>query len=312
VFVAAVANAHGSYYRYANSRWSGDVVADLISIIVATYNRQDALDAVLRSLAQQSERDFEVLVADDGSKPQTKAVVDDWKRRVKHRLVHVWHPDQGFRLAEIRNRAILVATGDYCIFLDGDCIARTNFVAAHRALARRRWFVTGNRILMSRALSERILREKLEPERWGFADWLHARRSGGINRLAPLASLPLGPLRKLRARAWRGALGCNLGIWRSDLVAVDGFDGDFNSWGREDSDLLVRLMRAGVRRKDGRMATGVLHLWHPEADRSRLPENERRLDSVLTGDRIRATRGLSLFATETEAPPREIRLGQGR
>ena len=84
--------------------------------------------------------------------------------RFKGRLHHVWHPDDGFRLAEIRNRAILAASGDYCIFLDGDCIARANFVAAHRALAKRGWFVTGNRLLLSRELSQRILKEKLEPE----------------------------------------------------------------------------------------------------------------------------------------------------
>jgi len=271
-------------------------VAERISVIVATYNRPDALDAVLRSLVRQSDADFEVLVADDGSTPPTKELIDAWQKRFDGRLHHVWHPDDGFRLAEIRNRAILAASGDYCIFLDGDCIARTNFVAAHRALTKRGWFVTGNRLLLSRAISERILKEKLEPESWTFADWWRARRAREIKRLAPLLSLPLGPLRQLRQRDWRGAQGCNLGIWRSDLVAVDGFEGGFASWGREDSDLLVRLMRAGVRRRDGRMATGVLHLWHAEADRSQLSENERRLDAILSSNRVRAERGLSALS----------------
>jgi glycosyltransferase involved in cell wall biosynthesis len=277
----------------ANTNLEQCFVAERISVIVATYNRPAALDAVLRSLASQSDADFEVLVADDGSTQQTKELIDAWQKRFNGRLSHIWHPDEGFRLAEIRNRAILAASGDYCIFLDGDCIARTNFVAAHRALARHGWFVTGNRLLLSRALSERILKEKLEPESWTFADWWRARRAKEIKRLAPLVALPLGPLRQLRRRDWRGAQGCNLGIWRSDLVAVDGFEGGFASWGREDSDLLVRLMRAGVRRSDGRMATGVLHLWHAEADRSRLPENERRLDAILSSKRTRAERGLS-------------------
>jgi glycosyltransferase involved in cell wall biosynthesis len=271
-------------------------VAERISVIVATYNRPDALDAVLRSLARQSDADFEVLVADDGSTPPTKELIEAWQKRFNGRLHHVWHPDDGFRLAEIRNRAILAASGDYCIFLDGDCIARANFVAAHRTLAKRGWFVTGNRLLLSRALSERILNEKLDPESWSFVDWWRARRAKEIKRLTPLLALPLGPLRQLRQRDWRGAQGCNLGIWRSDLVAVDGFEGGFASWGREDSDLLVRLMRAGVRRSDGRMATGVLHLWHAEADRSRLPENERRLDNILSSKRIRAERGLSALS----------------
>jgi glycosyltransferase involved in cell wall biosynthesis len=277
-------------------------VADLVSIIVATYNRLDALDAVLRSLAGQGDADFEVLVADDGSRPETAAVVDAWKGRVGRRLVHVWHPDEGFRLAEIRNRAILAAAGEYCIFLDGDCLARPNFLSVHRALAERGWFVTGNRVLLSNELSQRILSEQLKAERWNVSQWLAQRLARKINRAAPLFSLPLGPLRKLNTRAWRGARGANMAIWRSDLIAVDGFDSSFSGWGREDSDLFVRLIRAGVRRKDGRWGTGVLHLWHPEADRTRLVENERRLNEALSGDRIRSTTGLSALPAEAKTP----------
>jgi glycosyltransferase involved in cell wall biosynthesis len=277
-------------------------VADLISVIVATYNRPDALDAVLRSLARQSDASFEVLVADDGSRPDTAAVVTRWQGRIGCRLIHVWHPDDGFRLAEIRNRAIVAAAGTYCIFLDGDCLARGDFVAAHRALAERGWFVTGNRVLLSWELTQRVLSENLEAERWTAAQWLAARLSRGINRMAPLLSLPTGPLRKLQARAWRGARGANIAVWRSDLIAVDGFDSGFAGWGREDSDLFVRLIRAGVRRKDGRYATGVLHLWHQEQDRARLPDNEARLDAVLASDRILATKGLSALRGAMPSP----------
>ena len=268
-------------------------MTELISIIVTTYNREDALDAVLRSLAQQSDGNFEVVVADDGSGPATAALIGDWKPRLGRDLRHVWHKDDGFRAAEIRNQAILASKGEYCVFLDGDCIARADFVATHRRLAQRGWFVTGNRILLSPALTERVLREKLMPERWRFSSWIGQRVSGGINRLAPVLRLPLGPLRRLRMRAWRGARSCNLAVWRSDLDRVDGFDADFSGWGKEDSDIMVRLLHAGVRRKDGVFATGVLHLWHPEAERSRLPENERKLDETLGSDRARARRGLS-------------------
>jgi glycosyltransferase involved in cell wall biosynthesis len=268
-------------------------VAELISVIVTTYNRDDALEAVLRSLARQTDADFEVVVADDGSGLATGELVDAWKAKVGHRVEHVWHQDRGFRAAEIRNRAVLASRGAYCIFLDGDCIARPGFVAIHRRLAERGAFVTGNRILLSRELTDKVLREKLSPESWNIACWITERLSGGVNRLSALLRLPLGPLRRLRRSAWRGARSCNLAIWRGDLDRVDGFDADYSGWGKEDSDIIVRLLHAGVRRKDGAFATGIIHLWHTEADRASLPANERKLDGVVASDRIRAQRGLS-------------------
>jgi len=268
-------------------------VAELISIIISTYNREDALGAVLRSLAQQSDSDFEVIVADDGSGPSTAQLVDAWKARIARRVEHVWHADQGFRLAEIRNRAILAALGTYCIFLDGDCIVREDFVATHRRLAEHGWFVTGNRSLLSSELTAKVLREKLTPETWGPVQWLTERWRGGINRLSGLLQLPLGPLRRIRRDAWQGARACNLAVWRMDLDRVDGFDADYKGWGKEDSDFIVRLLHAGVRRKDGIFATGVIHLWHPDADRSQLSANECKLDAVIAGGCVRAQRGLS-------------------
>jgi len=273
-------------------------VADLISVIVTTWNREDALDAVLRSLAVQTDRDFEVVVADDGSGEATAKLIANWVPKLGRPLKHVWQEHQGFRAAEIRNRAILASDGAYCIFLDGDCIARPGFVATHRKLAERGWFVTGNRILMSEALTQTVLRDNLDPERWTYREWARERGRGGINRTVPLMRLPLGPLRKIRFRAWRGARSCNLAIWRSDLDRVDGFDCAYQGWGREDSDLLVRLLHSGIRRKDGVFATGVLHLWHPAADRSWLGDNDQKLDDAMSDKRIRAQRGLSVLRNE--------------
>src|ERR1700681_3394225 len=158
-------------------------MADLISVIVATYNREDALAQVLRSLAYQGERDFEILVADDGSRTATARVVTEWAARMPVPLRHIWHPDRGFRLAEIRNRAIRASAGTYCVFLDGDCIARPDFVAAHRRLAEPRWSVTRPRILLSRGLTDRVLHQGLEPELWGFASWIFHRSRRDLNRL---------------------------------------------------------------------------------------------------------------------------------
>lgn len=275
-------------------------MTDLVSVVVTTCNREDALDAVLRSLSRQTDRAFEVIVADDGSGPATAKLIADWKPRLGAPLAHAWHEHKGFRAGEIRNRAILASGGNYIVFLDGDCIVRPDFVSAHRALAERGWFVTGNRILLSQDLTGRVLRERLEPESWSIADWVRQKMSGGINRLAPMFGVPLGPLRKLRPQAWRGARSCNLAMWRSDFDAVDGFDAAYNGWGREDSDLLVRLLNSGVRRKDGNFATGVLHLWHAAADRAFLTANDEKLSRAIAERRVSAQQGVSSLAAPVE------------
>jgi glycosyltransferase involved in cell wall biosynthesis len=277
------------------------VVPDLISVIVTTYNRENALAAVLRALARQTDRNFEIIVADDGSGPATRDVVTSWAARGGINVAHVWQEDRGFRAGEARNRAILASSGPYCIFLDGDCIPRPSFVAIHRRLAERGWFVTGNRVLLSRECTDRVLAQGSEPELWDPGIWLALRLRREINRVAPLVPLALGPLRKLRARAWRGARSCNLAVWRRDLDTIDGFDAAYSGWGLEDSDLLIRLLHSGVRRKDGNFATGVLHLWHPESDRSLLPDNQRRLDAIERSDRRRAAEGLSAFGGSAPA-----------
>jgi glycosyltransferase involved in cell wall biosynthesis len=280
-------------------------VTELICVIVSTYERPDALDAVLRGLSQQRDRGFEIVVADDGSGESTRAVIEGWRGRIDRPLAHVRHEHRGFRAGEIRNRAILAAQGDYCVFLDGDCIPRPDFVAQHRALAEPGWFVAGNRILLSQDLTQTVLSGGQTPERWstaGFA-WRSLTRKG-VNRWLPALHLALGPLRKAEPERWEGARTCNLAVARGDLLRVDGFDSTFNGWGFEDSDLAVRLIRSGVRRKDGRFATGVVHLWHPENDRSRMSENRVRLDAVIRDTRMRAQHGLSELAPSAPSDTR--------
>ena len=128
-----------------------------ISIIVATYNRVDALNLVLQSLETQTDSNFEVIVADDGSREETKEFISKFAKTSKHAIKHVWHEDKGFRLALIRNLATAQASGEYLIFLDGDCIAQPDFVARHRMLAQKNFLVTGSRALLSEALTQELL-----------------------------------------------------------------------------------------------------------------------------------------------------------
>ena len=273
-----------------------------ISVILTTYDRPDALDAVLRGLARQTEENFDIIVADDGSAADTADLLKSWRSKLAQSLLHVRQEHREFRAAEIRNRAILASSGAYCIFLDGDCIPRSDFIQEHRELAEPGWLVVGNRVLMSQRLTDRVLGGETEPDQWSFRDVFRARLHGDINRLAPLLQARLGPMRKLRTRYWWGARSCNLAVWRTDLDRVDGFDNSYVGWGLEDSDLLIRLLRAGVLRKDGRFSTGVFHLWHPLTGPALSLGNERRLEAIKRSDRVRAVRGLSELQDDASAP----------
>jgi glycosyltransferase involved in cell wall biosynthesis len=264
-----------------------------ISVVVTTYNRPDALRAVLDGLGAQADLDFEVIVADDGSRDDTRALVERTGAGFPVPLSHAWQEDEGFRAGAARNRAAERARGDYLVFLDGDCIPRPDFVARHRTLAERGWMVAGNRILLSEPFTARTLRERIPVHQWSARQWSEARLRGDINRMLPLVDLPLGLLRKVAASRWQRVRTCNLGVWTGDFRRVRGFDETFEGWGFEDSDLAVRLLNAGVRRKEGAFATGVLHLWHRENDRRHEGRNWDLLQQRIRSGETLPAKGLS-------------------
>lgn len=268
------------------------------AVIVTTYNRPDALDAVLSGFEAQTDQGFEVVVADDGSTSETAAVIQDYQRRSKGTVRHVWQEDRGFRAAAIRNRAVAATTADYIIFTDGDCIPSRQFVQAHKRLAEPGYFLGANRVLLSAGCTQRVLREQLPVQQWSWVQWAHAWAGRDINRLLPLLALPDGEFRKRAPNRWEGMKTCNLSVWRSDLLRVNGLDESYEGWGLEDSDLVIRLLRIGVKHKSARYAAPVFHLWHQEQARSRLEANRTRLDQVLRTQDTEAVVGLSRYLME--------------
>lgn len=270
-----------------------------ISVIVTTYNRPEALALVLQALAaqecpslppakppqlftkHQKKSLFEVIIADDGSSCATTRLIQDIQPYLSYPLRHVWQENQGFRAAKIRNRAIATAQGNYLIFLDGDCIPLTDFIVKHCQLAESGCFVTGNRILLSQNLTEQVIRQQSPVWCWHSLQWLLPYFRHDINRLSPLIRLPNSFLRKYCAQTWRGAKTCNLAVWREDILKINGFNEEFQGWGYEDADLVVRLLSQEVRRKEGRFAVPVFHLWHPPTDRSQEQHNHHRLFTTI-------------------------------
>lgn len=266
-----------------------------IGVIVTTYNRPVALRAVLSSLRDQHHPPAEVVVADDGSGEATNAVVDEAARSAAFPIQHVWQEDRGFRAAAARNRGIAAAGSDYIVLMDGDCLARPDFLVGHARLAERGFFVRGNRVSLSQRLTERTCRDALPVHRWSRGRWLSARIRGDIDRFFPLLPLPLGPMRKAARRSWIGVKTCNLGAFREDLLAVNGLDEEYVGWGFEDYDLAMRLMKHGVFRKEGRFAVPVLHLWHAETSRADDAKNRQRFERQLALESSRAVKGVDQY-----------------
>jgi len=225
------------------------------TLIVTTYDWPAALDLTLKSIARQSVLPDEVIVADDGSGPETARVVQRWRGKLQAPLTHLWQPHDGFQLARSRNRAIAAAKGEYLIIVDGDMVLHRHFIADHLSAARPSSFIQGVRLLTEPAAAERMLRE-------GSLD-LSFFSSGIRRRRHAVRSLLLSRI-LFRRRVGQSAIrGCNQAYWKSDLLRVNGFNEAFMGWGREDNEIAARLYNIGVCRRNLKFQALAIHLHHP-------------------------------------------------
>lgn len=228
-----------------------------VSLIISTYNRPDALEIVLKSALRQTVFPCEIIVADDGSKQETRQLIENYISMSPIPIVHCWHEDEGFRLAHIRNKAIAMANGNYIVSIDGDVVMHKHFVQDHIDHARHGFFVQGSRVLLLQSKTDEFIRK-------GRLD-LYLYSSGISNRKNTVRNTILARLFSSISKSnARGTRGCNMSFWKSDLLAVNGFNEEFVGWGREDSDIVVRLYNAGVNRLKLKFSGLVFHLFHPE------------------------------------------------
>lgn len=268
-----------------------------ISFIVLTYNRTDALLAVLRSLARQCNQNHQVIIADDGSRQDQVQMLFDRCPAFQCPVLHVWHPDVGFTIARARNLAARHATGEYLVFLDGDCIANSTFVAQHERLAEPGHFVNGSRVLLSQRLTADVLNQELDLPGQPAHFWLRERLRGGSNKILHLLGWHRHLFRVKKVFKWSGIRGCNLGVWKQDFMNVNGFDESFEGWGHEDADFVLRLSHLGVRRKNGFLATEVFHLWHRESRRDHESVNKNRVIARMKTNLVLAEKGFRELGT---------------
>lgn len=233
-----------------------------ISVVMSTYDHPRWLEKVLWGFSVQTHRDFEVVVADDGSGPETAEVVARARAETDVEIRHVWHEDNGFRKCTILNKAITAAGGDYLVFTDADCIPAPDFLAWHARLAEPRRFLSGGYVKLPMELSRAITRDDIVRGRATDAGWLvrngmpRSRRLLKLTRSATLGAA-LDALSPTRA-SWNGH---NASTWREHIVATNGFD-ERMRYGGQDREFGERLENMGIRGKRIRHRAACVHLEH--------------------------------------------------
>ena len=253
-----------------------------ISVIISCYNQNKSVTKITQLLEAGSHSIQEVIIADDGSNPTLEETPANLSSKRIQKYIFLTHEDKGFRKCKILNEAIRRTTSDYILFLDGDCLPHRHFVKDHIAMAEKGYFVQGRRCFISEKSVPPLLDSKTSLSTLIF--------SGKVSGLLKSARFPL-PIIK-RNSSMYGLLGCNLGIWRDDLFAVNGFDEAFEGWGREDSDLGARLYNFGLKRKMVYGRAVVYHLNHPENSRDKLKTNDQRLESTIKSKKTRCSNGI--------------------
>ena len=244
-----------------------------LTLIVSTYNWPNALRKVLQSAARQTRLPDELIIADDGSRADTSELIYALRPTLPFPLHHVWQEDKGFRKALVMNKAFAIATGDYIVCIDGDIVMERHFLSDHERLARPHTVLLGSRCKLRSKATEAYLSEvEYRP--------LSCFSPGIRRRYNALRLTWLTPHAHRRARS----IGCNISFWRDDIVRVNGYDEAFEGYGKEDSDIVMRLEKSGCTKQRIKYSAIAFHLYHPE--REDTDNKNRRLFEVRekTGD----------------------------
>jgi len=240
-----------------------------ITIIVPTFNRPEALRLCLKSLARQSMMPSEVLVADDGSSSETRDAVQEMQRSLYDffPIIHVWQEDIGFRKPKILNESVRKATGDYLVFIDGDCMAHRHFIRAHVEHSDPAAILGGKRVEIGRMLTEQLLKEGVVLN--SFSPRLIMDSLTGNSRKVEESIQIKNPLlRRIMHRDQitdDGIWGCNFSLYKDLFMEINGCDEDFLDGSLEDNDLGIRVLNLGKQVRSVRGLAIVLHLWHPSS-----------------------------------------------
>ena len=258
------------------------------SLIIATYNWPEALELVLLSILKQSTFPNEILIADDGSTKETKDVIEKYTKHFQSGIKHIWQEDNGFQKTIILNKTIAQATGDYIIQIDGDIILHPHFIKDHTQLAKKGFFIHGSRTFLSETVTQQSLKNSI----FNFSIF----GTGITNRFNSLYSPLLSEILSAKNNNLKGTRGCNFSFWKEDFIKTNGYNEDMTSWGKEDTELSVRLMNSGLQKHKLKCLAVCYHLHHTLSSRNGLNINNTILNLAIQNKTQFCINGINKYA----------------
>jgi glycosyltransferase involved in cell wall biosynthesis len=257
------------------------------ALLLSTYNWPEALELVLKSAISQTVLPSEILIADDGSRQETKSLIDEFKKTCKVPIHHIWQEDLGFRKSKILNKAIAEASSEYIIQIDGDCILHKNFIEDHVNSSQKGVYLYGSRVNILPAFVADVIRKKQIKFTFFSKEIKNKSRSIHIPILSNFYKIHEGVSKKFR--------GCNVSFWRNDFIAINGYNEDFEGWGREDSDLVIRMGNNGVKSKRIRYAGIVFHIHHKINSKENFELNDKIQSETILKKHTRIEKGINQY-----------------
>ncbi|MEN8190610.1 MAG: glycosyltransferase family 2 protein [Thermodesulfobacteriota bacterium] len=253
-------------------------------LIITTYNKKNILRLVLRTAFVQTVAPTEIIVADDGSDPDTGELVKEMRLETATPVYHCWQEDKGFRPSRCRNMAIARSSADYCILIDGDIMLDEHFIEDHLHYATPGYFIQGSRVILSQQATESIIHSG--NTRISFFDHEIGNRKNCIR------SRLLSRFLSMRNKRLGGIKTCNFAFWKKDAIKVNGFNENFVGWGHEDTEFAARLLNIGIRRQNVKFNALAFHLYHSTQPRDALDKNDALLLETRTQKKIWCDNGL--------------------
>jgi glycosyltransferase involved in cell wall biosynthesis len=258
-----------------------------IALLISTYNWPEALELIFESILIQTKLPHEILIADDGSNEKTKEVINVFMEKLNIPVRHFWQEDKGFRKSKILNKTIAQTDADYIIQVDGDCILHRNFIEDHILNIKKNTYLYGSRVNILPNFVKKVFNERNISFNLFSNEIKNKTRAFHFPYFSKFYKCHLGVSKKFR--------GCNVSFWRKDFIEINGYNEDFEGWGREDSDMVIRLGNKGVFAKRLRYCGIVFHIYHKEKPKDQLQLNDTIEQKTILNKIIKVSNGIDKY-----------------